>query len=112
MLLRDGSMCMLTSASGQSRRFDHVQLTSGLTPQADIVADRRHVSKVPGTEVATTFMCMHYRWPRCVDDRSRSIRQEPIQGQVPTQFPLQLTEFLRVACSSSYLNPKLYQRRS
>jgi hypothetical protein len=62
--------------------------------------------------VATTFMCMHYRWPRCVDDRSRSIRQEPMQGQAPTQFPLQLTEFLRVACSSSYLNPKLYQRRS
>jgi len=28
-------------------RFDRVQLTSGLTPQADIIADRRHVSKVP-----------------------------------------------------------------
>jgi hypothetical protein len=31
---------------GHSRRFDRVQLTSGLTPQADIIADRRHVSKV------------------------------------------------------------------
>jgi hypothetical protein len=35
------------SEMGHSRRFDRVQLTSGLTPQADIVADRRHVSKVP-----------------------------------------------------------------
>src|SRR5712675_489799 len=35
------------SVPGQSRRFDGVQLTSGLTPQADIIADRRHVSKVP-----------------------------------------------------------------
>jgi hypothetical protein len=34
------------SARGHSRRFDRVQLTSGLTPQADIVTDRRHVSKV------------------------------------------------------------------
>jgi hypothetical protein len=33
-----------------SRRFDRVQLTSGLTPQADIIADRGHVSKVPGTD--------------------------------------------------------------
>src|SRR5882672_7360881 len=37
---------------GHSRRFDRVQLTSGLTPQADIIADRRHVSKVPTTELA------------------------------------------------------------
>jgi hypothetical protein len=35
------------SEVGHSRRFDRVQLTSGLTPQADIIADRRHVSKVP-----------------------------------------------------------------
>ena len=35
------------SEMGHSRRFDRVQLTSGLTPQADIVADRRHVLKVP-----------------------------------------------------------------
>ena len=33
----------LTSATGHSHRFDRVQLTSGLTPQADIIADRRHV---------------------------------------------------------------------
>jgi len=35
------------SVVGHSRRFDRVQLTSSLTPQADIIADRRHVSKVP-----------------------------------------------------------------
>ena len=35
------------SVQGHSRRFDRVQLTSGLTPQADIITDRRHVSKVP-----------------------------------------------------------------
>jgi hypothetical protein len=40
------------SQLGQSRRIDRVQLTSGLTPQADIIADRRHVSKVPRGEVA------------------------------------------------------------
>ncbi len=34
------------TARGHSRRFDRVQLTSGLTPQADIIADHRHVSKV------------------------------------------------------------------
>ena len=39
------------SAMGQSRRFDRVQLTSGLTPQADIIADRRHVSKVPTGDI-------------------------------------------------------------
>jgi hypothetical protein len=33
------------SGLGHSRRFDRVQLTSGLTPQADIIADRRHVQK-------------------------------------------------------------------
>ncbi len=35
------------SLMGHSRRFGRVQLTSGLTPQADIIADHRHVSKVP-----------------------------------------------------------------
>src|SRR5712664_1643690 len=35
-----------------SRRFDRVQLTSGLTPQADIIADRRHVSKVLITDTS------------------------------------------------------------
>jgi len=36
---------------------------------------------VPETEVATTFIShMHYRWPRCVGDQSRSIRQELIVG--------------------------------
>jgi hypothetical protein len=35
------------SAMGHSRRFDRVQLTSGLAPQADLIADRRHASKVP-----------------------------------------------------------------
>ena len=40
------------SAAGHSRRFDRVQLTSGPTPQADIIADRRHVSKVPQTDIA------------------------------------------------------------
>jgi hypothetical protein len=41
------------SAWGQSRRFDRVQPTSGLTPQADIIADRRHVSKVPRGDMAS-----------------------------------------------------------
>jgi hypothetical protein len=38
-------------SQGQSRRFDRVQLTSGLTLQADIIADRRHVS-VPVADVS------------------------------------------------------------
>ena len=33
---------------GHSRRFDRVQLTSGLTPQADIIADRRLKSAKTG----------------------------------------------------------------
>jgi hypothetical protein len=33
------------SVMGHSRRFDRVQLTSGLTPQGDIIADRRHSQK-------------------------------------------------------------------
>src|SRR5206468_6347719 len=90
-----------------------VRFCEGLRTPAPVCAAPpswgRHPQTFTGTEVATTFMCIHYRWPRYVDDRSRSIRQEPMQGQAPTQFPLQLTEFLRVACSSSYLNPKLYQ---
>src|SRR5258708_1481289 len=100
------------SLVGQTRKSGGPAEKSALPSTADVLSRACQVRKVPGTEVATTFMCMHYRWPRCVDARSRSIRQEPIQGQAPTQFPLQLTEFLRVACSSSYLNPKLYQRRS
>src|SRR5260221_4688488 len=32
---------------GQSRRFAHPPVTSGLTPEADIVTTGRHVSKVP-----------------------------------------------------------------
>jgi hypothetical protein len=33
-----------------------VQLTSGLTPQADISADRRHVSKVPEPDLICPSM--------------------------------------------------------
>ena len=40
---------------GHSRRFDRVQLTSGLTPQADIIADCRHVSKVPMSDIGVTL---------------------------------------------------------
>src|ERR1700704_6218429 len=43
----DQSTTAVSSASGHSRRFDRVQVTSGLTPQADIIADCRDVSKVP-----------------------------------------------------------------
>jgi hypothetical protein len=38
-------------ALGHSRRFDRVQLTSGLIPQADIIADRPHVPKVPKSDI-------------------------------------------------------------
>jgi hypothetical protein len=38
-----------------SRRFDRVQLTSGLTPQANIIADRRHVSKAPDSDSRYLF---------------------------------------------------------
>jgi hypothetical protein len=34
------------SELGLSRRFDRVQLTSGPTPEAHIITDRQHVSKV------------------------------------------------------------------
>jgi hypothetical protein len=68
--------------------------TSGLLLETDIVRAGRHVSKVPGTEVATTFMCMHYRWPRCVDDRSRSIRQEPIVGTGAYAIPVTVDRVL------------------
>jgi hypothetical protein len=36
-----------TSAMGQSRRFDRIPTTSARPLQTDIVAVRRHVSKVP-----------------------------------------------------------------
>jgi aspartate racemase len=37
--------------SGQKRRFDHAPATSGLPPSTDILRVRRHVQKVPATEV-------------------------------------------------------------
>ena len=40
------------SLMGQSRRFDRVPTTSATPLQADIVTVRRHVSKVPRTEVS------------------------------------------------------------
>src|SRR3981189_1989271 len=40
-----------------SRRFDRVQLTSDLTPQADIIADRRHVSNVPRPDMQSRRAC-------------------------------------------------------
>jgi len=43
------------SDAGQLRRFDRVQLTSDLTSQADIIADRRHVSKVPMSDIGVTL---------------------------------------------------------
>ena len=41
------------SASGHSRRFDRRPVTSGLPRLADILRARRHVSKVPTTEVVS-----------------------------------------------------------
>src|SRR5260370_29805273 len=63
---------------------------------------RRHVGKVPGTEVATTFMCMHYRWPRCVDDRSRSICQDPIVGEGAYAIPVTVDRVL-AGCPLEFL---------
>jgi hypothetical protein len=37
---------------GQKRRFGDVRATSALPPKTDIHRERRHVSKVPRTEVA------------------------------------------------------------
>ena len=56
------------SAAGHSRRFDRVQLTSGPTPQADIIADRRHVSKVPLAEVVAAYSIKSLVW------RDRTVR--------------------------------------
>jgi hypothetical protein len=39
------------SARGQSRHFHHGPVTSGLPQEADIFGVRRHVSKVPTTDV-------------------------------------------------------------
>src|SRR6266481_12498 len=79
-----------TVTLGAARCLSWVKLRRGsvrayvfrLAPKLGHCSMRWHVSNVPGTEVATTFMCMHYRLPRCVDDRSRSIRQAPIVGAV------------------------------
>jgi hypothetical protein len=43
------------SGSGPSRHFDRAPITSGLPRLADIFRDRRHVSRVPATEVAALF---------------------------------------------------------
>jgi len=59
------------SAMGHSRRFDRVQLTSGLTPQADIIADRRDVSKVPGTDIGDAFETTRQALEFRVDEREK-----------------------------------------
>src|SRR5471030_595277 len=41
------------SETGQTRRFDHRPITSGFTRSTDILSVRRHVSKVPQTDLCT-----------------------------------------------------------
>src|ERR1700731_1209704 len=43
------------SELGQGRRFGSQPGISGLPPSADVLCVRRHVSKVPGTEVTASF---------------------------------------------------------
>jgi hypothetical protein len=43
------------SVVGQKRRFGDVRVPSALALKADILRKRRHVSKVPTTEVADLF---------------------------------------------------------
>jgi hypothetical protein len=43
------------SELGDARHFDRATITSGLPRLADIFRVRRHVSKVPATEVAASF---------------------------------------------------------
>jgi len=62
------------SVAGHSRHYDRVQLTSCVTPQADITADRRNVSKVPQTDVAvahTSLPKLPWLW------RQPSHRRDP-----------------------------------
>src|SRR6266446_7953991 len=85
-----------TSGSGQSLPKWDVRAMSAFPLLATEERTSPNVSKVPGTEVATTFMShMHYRWPQCVGDQSRSIRQELIVGAGAYPTP---TGFLRVVC--------------
>jgi hypothetical protein len=43
----------LMSEMGQSRHFGRAPITSGLPQQADVFGVRRHVSKVPKTDLRT-----------------------------------------------------------
>src|SRR5882762_9428669 len=44
-----------TIHSGQSRQFDRARLTSGLPRIADLLSVRRHVSKVPTSDMLSDF---------------------------------------------------------
>src|SRR5882762_6042112 len=77
-----------------SRDFVPWRFSDAGRRSAWIASSCRHPKTYTGTEVATTFMCMHYRWPRCVDDRSRSIRQEPIVGAGAYAIPVTVDRVL------------------
>ena len=47
------------SATGQSRRFDHLPTTSGPPPATDIVKAGRHVSKVPTPDSCAAEECRY-----------------------------------------------------
>ena len=53
-----------TSASDHWRRFDRGPVASGLSPTADILSARRHVSKVPKHEVAALEPAAREQEPR------------------------------------------------
>src|SRR6185436_13882244 len=56
IILRRVSIFEFLHSQGHSRRFDRVQLTSGLISQADIIADRRHALRVPSSRSRKFFL--------------------------------------------------------
>jgi hypothetical protein len=75
--------CVVRSLAGPETRSTGLRQVQALIAQG-----------LPGTDVATTFMCMHYRGPRCVDDRSRSIRQESMVGAGAYAIPVTVDRVL------------------
>ena len=64
----------MTSALGQSRRFDRAAIISGLPPGADIDGGGRHVSNVLGRDISPSMMLAHR------DDNSCRSSLSPIRN--------------------------------
>src|SRR5258708_3728125 len=61
---REQTLHLIKAIEDGLRSLDRAQLTSGLTPQADIIADRRHVCFVPKHKVAALQPAAREQEPR------------------------------------------------